>query len=296
VTTRSAPPRARPPRKRVRASPLRYPGGKGSLYLPLKRLLRANGLTGCTYVEPFAGGAGAALSLLLTGEVDRVVLNDLDPALYAFWRAASEHPEVMIERVEQVEITVDEWKKQRNAYLNAPRRDYLSLGFATFFLNRTNHSGILNGGPIGGLDQSGRYKIDARFNRSDLAERLRLIGLYSKSITVLRWDGAKVIDRYADRDDCFIYADPPYFEKAGTLYLNSFTADDHERLAATLRRHASSRWLLTYDNVPAVRDLYKGLRKATFPLHYSAHRVVRAEEIAVFSQGLARVGVTFEDG
>ncbi|WP_086055659.1 DNA adenine methylase [Protofrankia coriariae] len=270
-------------------SPLRYPGGKASLYLRLADLIRSNRLSYGTYVEPYAGGAGAALALLVTGQVRRIVINDLDPAVYAFWRALKEDPESFSRRIENVDLSVGEWRKQKEIQTSVDRSDFQALGFSTFYLNRTNRSGVLNGGPIGGLDQSGPYKIDARFNRSDLVERVRLFSLHSKRITVLNLDGREVIRRYSPRDDVFVYADPPYFEKAGSLYLNSFSEADHAALAKCLNSRASAIWLLTYDNSPKVAELYPDRRRTIFSLNYSAHRIARAKEVMVYSDALALV-------
>ncbi|MFJ9248837.1 DNA adenine methylase [Streptomyces sp. NPDC101776] len=270
-------------------SPLRYPGGKAALYPRLRAIVRANDLTSGTYVEPYAGGAGAALGLLVTGQVRRIVINDLDPAIYAFWKAITTESLEIAQMIKSVDLTVLEWSHQKDIYLNGPREDYLSLGFATFFLNRTNRSGVLNGGPIGGMDQSGKYKIDARFNRETLVERLRLIALHASRISVLNTDGMTVIKRYSKRDNTLIYADPPYFEKAGSLYLNSFTDSHHSALASCLNKVSDAKWLLTYDNVPRVAELYSDRRREVFSLNYSAHRVTKANEIMVFSDSLTVV-------
>lgn len=271
-------------------SPLRYPGGKGALYSRLRSLIRDSGLAGCTYVEPYAGGAGAGLGLLVTGQVERVIINDLDPAIYAFWAALIDDPEGLMRKIENVDLSVKEWRRQREVYLNGERSDIHALGFATFYLNRTNHSGVLNGGPIGGHDQSGTYKIDARFNRAELIERIRVLSLYADKMSVTARDGVDVIRQYSRDKNTFIYADPPYFEKAGSLYLNAFSATDHNRLAQTLNRHAQGTWLLTYDNVPQVHALYDSRRRRLFELHYSAHRVTKATEIAVLSDSVVDVG------
>lgn len=273
--------------RRLMLSPLRYPGGKGSLYPRLRELLRVNGLTGGTYVEPYAGGAGAALGLLITGQVNEIIINDLDPAMYAFWRSVTKWPDKFAQLTSDAELNVEEWRRQREVYLSTDRSNHLALGFATFYLNRTNRSGVLNGGPIGGLNQTGNYKIDARFNKSALLERLRLISLYSSRIKTLQRDGLEVIHEYADKDKTFIYADPPYFEKAGTLYMNSFGDKDHAALADCLNSHKFTPWLLTYDNVPQVEQLYTSRRRLTFSLNYSAHRVMTATEIMVLSDALA---------
>jgi DNA adenine methylase len=271
--------------RRITISPLRYPGGKGSLYSKLKSIIRANDLTQGTYVEPYAGGAGAALALLVTGEVRRIVINDLDPAVFAFWSAAVAEPARFGERIAKVDLTVDEWSRQKEAYLSGST-DPFDRGFATFYLNRTNRSGVLNGGPIGGMDQTGNYKIDARFNREALTERIRVIGLHASRISVTNLDGITVLRKYAWRANTLVYADPPYFDKAGSLYLNSFNEDDHAKLAECLNGYADGKWVLTYDNVPQVKALYSDRRSSLFSLHYSAHRVVKAQEIMVFSDGL----------
>lgn len=273
-------------KKRITISPLRYPGGKGLLYSRLRSIIRENGLTSSTYIEPYAGGAGSALALLVSGQVARILINDLDPAVYAFWRSLVDHPQEFTRRLRSVDLTVDEWEKQRVTYDTADRGDHLELGFATFFLNRTNRSGVLNGGPIGGKDQTGNYKIDARFNREALAERVRLIALHADRITVLNKDGREVIRDHADRDDSFIYADPPYFEKAGSLYMNAFEDADHRQLADCLNSVERARWVLTYDNVPNVAKLYSDRQRRLFSLNYSAHRVMRALEVMVFSDSL----------
>lgn len=276
--------------RRPRISPLRYPGGKSALYSRLRRIIRDMDMAGCTYVEPYAGGVGAGLSLLVTGQVERVVINDLDPAIYAFWATVRAEPGLLIDRIRHVQLDVDEWHRQREVYLAADTSDLASLGFATFYLNRTNRSGVLNGGPIGGHAQTGNYKIDARFNRDGLAERIRILSLYSDNILATSKDGVDVITEYATKDDAFIYADPPYFEKAGSLYLNTFTPTNHEDLARTLNSFASSHWILTYDNAPEVAELYPQRRRREFELNYSAHRVVKATEVAVLSDTIPEIG------
>lgn len=281
---------ARHPNQRLLASPLRYPGGKGSLYSRLRTLIRDSDLAGCTYVEPYAGGAGAGLALLVSGQVQRVVVNDLDPAIYAFWATLVADPERLIKQIKEVELSVVEWRRQREVYLSCNSDELDALGFATFYLNRTNRSGVLNGGPIGGLDQSGPYKIDARFNRAQLAERVRILGLYADQIAVSAVDGVEIIEKYGQAHDTFIYADPPYFEKAGSLYMNAFDEDNHSLLASALNRVADGSWLLTYDDVPKVKELYPKRRRRTFQLHYSAHRVTKATEVAVLSDGISDLG------
>jgi DNA adenine methylase len=274
------------PVKRLTVSPLRYPGGKGMLYPHLRKLLHDNDLIDATYVEPYAGGAGAAVSLLVTQQVRRIVINDLDPAIYSFWRSVIDEPDDFAHLTRDAVLTVDEWRRQKEVYSGADHKNYLRLGFATFYLNRTNRSGILNGGPIGGLDQTGPYKIDARFNKPALLERLHLIKLHANRISVLRWDGIKVIGRYGPIPNTFMYVDPPYFGKAGSLYMNSFKQKDHVALAKCLNAIPNAKWLLTYDHDPQVAQLYDQRRRLLFSVRYSARKVTIAEEVMVLSDGL----------
>lgn len=275
---------------RPRISPLRYPGGKSALYARLREVIRTNGLAGCTYVEPYAGGAGAGLGLLVTGQVSRVVINDLDPAIAAFWKLITTEPDALRAKIQTARLDAKEWAKQREAYLRADRNDYHTLGYATFYLNRTSRSGVLNAGPIGGHDQTGNYKIDARFNRENLSERIRILSLYADRIVVSSIDGKDLIRKYAARANTFIYADPPYFEKARGLYMNAFSAADHEDLAEVLNSYAQRSWVLTYDNVPQVAALYSSRRRHEFELYYSAHRARRAKEVVVLSDSLHDIG------
>jgi len=273
--------------KRPQFSPLRYPGGKSALFSLVSATVRANGASGGTYVEPYAGGAGIALGLLLTEQVERVVVNDLDPAIHAFWVAVTQHSEKFMERLAGVTLSVAEWKRQRTVYLAADQDDPLSLGFATFFLNRTNRSGVLNAGVIGGQDQSGNYKIDARFNRATLLERCRLIALYSSRITVVRKDGLEVIEEHVGQPSTLVYADPPYYEKGSQLYLNAFGPGDHAALAALLNQEADGNWLLTYDDQPEIEALYSERRQFDIGVYYSVREARRTNELLVLSDTIS---------
>ncbi|MEH0110636.1 DNA adenine methylase [Tersicoccus sp. MR15.9] len=275
-------------RRRVTISPLRWPGGKGQLYAPVRALLREHGLTGGHVVEPYAGGAGLSLALLVTGQVERITLNDLDPAVYAFWATAVAEPDRYVDAVRTVPLTIDEWDRQKEIYRSGTASGF-DLGFAAFYLNRTNHSGVLRANPIGGRDQTGRWLIDARFPREGLAERFRLLGLYAERITVTCRDGADVVRESAHDPDTFLFVDPPYVTKADTLYRSHFADQHHVRLAAALNEHADAKWLLTYDDEPPIPDLYRARHRAPLPMRYSGHRPGHTTELVIFSDALARV-------
>jgi len=273
-------------RKRRYYSPLRYPGGKTILFPFFVKKIEESGLRDVTYVEAFAGGAGAALALLFNEVVDHIVINDLDKAIYAFWRSAIFESERFIEKIERTHVTVKEWRKQKAIYENK-RAKRFDRGFATFFLNRTNRSGILNGGPIGGLDQTGKWKIGARYNKKALIQRICDIAEYKNRITVTNEDGVDLVSRYLRRKNVFVYLDPPYYDKAADLYLNIFEEKDHARLAKKLNAHPDATWLLTYDDKPEIRKLYPHRTVVDFSLSYNAYEQRQGQELMILSDCLA---------
>ena len=234
------------------------------------------------------GGAGAALTLLFEGTVPRIAINDFDPCIHAFWKAVTERSEEFQVLIQESPLTIDEWKLQRDVYRARDNSDQLKLGFATFYLNRTNRSGVLNAGVIGGQAQAGTYKIGARFNREELARKVALIGQRRDDIEVSMEDGAAFIERELSGGSTFVYADPPYYDKGSLLYMNSFDSAQHEELARVLNKFPSAAWLLTYDDVQAIRALYRGRYQGTFELPYSAHRSEFASERMIMSSPVAR--------
>jgi DNA adenine methylase len=264
-------------------SPLRYPGGKGKLASYVGRLIAAQPSRPDIYVEPYAGGAGVGLRLLFDEYVDEIVLNDLNPGVAAFWRTLFAQPDYLIDRVRKCRLNVAEWRRQRTIYESGASD--AQLGFATLYLNRTNRSGILGARPIGGLRQTGRWKLDARFDREMLSERIRWLAAYATRVTVLEEDGADVVARYLDSPRVFIYADPPYLTEGDDLYLNTLRWGDHQHLAKLLRQ--ADGWLVTYDADGRIAsDLYAGLRCAAFSISHTAAVQHVGREYAIFSPHL----------
>lgn len=265
-------------------SPLRYPGGKTKLVPFVSLLISKANLKGCTYIEPFAGGAGVALTLLLEGMVEQIVINDYDKAVYSLWRAIKTEPTNLIKFITETSITIEEWHKQQAIYKNA--RGYsVELAFATLFLNRVNRSGIITGGPIGGYGQRGEWKLDARFNKIAIIERINSISKKGNSIAIYNQDIIRLIDRFMPKymDNAFVYFDPPYYNKSQRLYKNFLSHDDHACIAERILGHVKCPWLLTYDDVPEIRALYRGKNVRRFDLNYSAARKGKASEIIVCS-------------
>lgn len=267
-------------------SPLRYPGGKASIIETLIKIIEKNGLQLCQYAEPFAGGCGLALGLLMRGYVSQIHINDIDRGIWAFWDSVLNRNKELINRIQTTTVCLDEWYKQREIVRNPEKNDTFNLGFATFFMNRTNRSGIIKAGVIGGLSQNGNYLLDCRFNKDDLVRRIERIGLYAERIHLFNLDALNFLNKIDNnRANTLACIDPPYYKQGSSLYTNFYQADDHELLAKRIRSLIIP-WILTYDNETVIRQLYDGNRQVEFNLNYSAQTKKIGTELMVFSNGL----------
>lgn len=271
----------------VTVTPLRYPGSKNKIRGYLQHLVEVNGTK--TYIEPYVGGGSVAMWLLLDGVVDKVVINDFDRSVYAFWHSVFFNTDVLVDKIRRTSITIDEWHKQRRI-LNEDTENLVDLGFAMFFCNRTNRSGILTAGVIGDLEQKGTYKLDCRFNKEKLIKMIEELSLYKGRVEVHNKDAVELLTsgKY-DLKDALIFLDPPYFDKGRRLYVKSYTTKCHDGLAKVLKGSLqSAKWVLTYDNVPDISRLYEGVDSLEFCLHYSANKRVVGTEIMYFSNNLVK--------
>jgi DNA adenine methylase len=267
-------------------SPLRYPGGKGKVANFLKLLFLRNDLVGSQYAEPYAGGAGVALSLLYEEYASHIHLNDLDTAVYAFWNAVLNRTDALCRIISETEPNVDEWRRQRSV-LEAENPDPLDLAFATFFLNRTNRSGIIRGGIIGGLDQSGSWKLDARYNRPNLINRIEKVARFRSRITLTPYDAAFYLQRVLPLlpSSALVYLDPPYFIKGQGLYHNAYEVADHVSIA-TLVPSIRQNWIVSYDAAPEIVNLYAAYAPIRYDLSYSAQERYKGREVLYLKPGL----------
>lgn len=280
---------AAPPRRLIHFTPLRYPGGKGKLAAYIKSLMKANHLLDGEYVEPYAGGAAIGLELLFHEYVSRIHINDVSRPVHAFWKSVLHHTEELCQLVTDTPLTVKAWDRQKRVLAKQTEHDDLALGFATFFLNRTNRSGILNAGIIGGRDQTGPWKIDARFNAPELVHRITAIAGMKNRIVLTCQDALKFLKKGVARwpQKTLIYLDPPYYVKGRELYYDFYQPDDHARVARFVTTDIERQsWIVSYDNVEAIRSLYKGSRYVTYDIGYSARSSRQGSEVMFFCDGL----------
>lgn len=253
----------------------------------IKRLFEVNDLMDGTYIEPYAGGASVALTLLFSEYASRIKINDIDRSIYAFWYSVLEETEGLCRMIQDTPVTMEQWERQREVQARKQEAELLELGFSTFFLNRANRSGILSGGVIGGKNQEGKWKIDARYNKADLIERIESVAEYKDRIELTSMDAVELIKRYkrAPKAKTFCYLDPPYYVKGRDLYLNYYTDDDHRAIAKAIKKY-KGQWIISYDAVDFIKGLYQEYRQKEYQLSYSAGNPAKGKEIMVYSEGL----------
>lgn len=277
-------------------SPLRYPGGKNKLAKFISQICEMNDIHG-HYVEPYAGGASVALFLLMERKVSEITINDFDRSIYAFWYSALRKTNALCELIEKADINVENWKRMRDVQKNKDNENLLTLGFSTFFLNRTNMSGIINGGVIGGLKQKGKYKIDCRFNKKDLVKRIKEIAKHKKNITLSRLDALELIKKIkkeSNNKQTIFYFDPPYYLKGASLYMNAYNNDGHIAVANEIQKIKKIHWIISYDNTAEIEKIYNWIgdsSKIKYSFNHSAYKAREGKEILFFSKNLKGVKI-----
>jgi len=268
-------------------SPLRYPGGKSRLAPFIAQLCVKNGISG-HYIEPYSGGASVALFLVMNDYVERITINDKDRSLYAFWYSILNHTEEFCNKINSIDLTVEEWKNQREIQKRKEEANLFQLGFSTFYLNRTNRSGIITGGLMGGISQTGKYPMYCRFNKEELIKRIKNISEFRDRIDLYNKDAIVLIDKLECQLDnnTIFYFDPPYYYKASSLYLNHYNNEDHEEVSTRIKNITTCNWIVSYDNVPQIEGLYSEFRKKEFSFKHTAYKSRTGKEIMFFSHNL----------
>ena len=269
-------------------SPLRYPGGKGKLVGFFYEAIKENDLSDGVYIEPYAGGASVAFSLLFNEFVSEIIINDMDRSIYAFWHSVLNNNKKLCDLIQETRLDLNVWKKCKEVQRSKKRAKLLDLGFSTFFLNRTNRSGVISGGIIGGKEQTGKWKIDARFNKVNLIERIKRIGEYRDRISLYNMDAYDLVKKFFSElpQKALCYFDPPYFAKGKELYVNYYKNDDHVKMAKCIQSMKKIRWIVSYDNKTEVKQMYSGCNNIEYDLNYSAANVRKGKEIMFFSNNL----------
>ncbi len=269
-------------------SPLRYPGGKAKIADYVKTIISTNHLIDGHYIEPYAGGASVALDLVINEYVSSVHINDIDKRIFSFWHSVIFDTDNLCKKIQQTEINVDEWRKQKAIQKKPSDNSMLDVGFSTFFLNRTNRSGILKAGVIGGLEQTGKWKIDARFNKQDLINRITMIARYGNRINIYNLDAIDFIKKTQKiiPQKSLTYLDPPYYNKGKQLYINFYEHNDHIEIADLIKSVTKGNWIISYDDHREIKEMYKNYRQKQYSLSYSAGTTAKGSEVIVYDDKL----------
>lgn len=272
-------------------TPLRYPGGKGRFAPFVRDLMETNQLSG-DYLEPYAGGAAVALDLLYNDYCKNIHINDFDVAVFNFWKSVTENTDSFLKLLQDTPVTIDEWHRQKTILANPQDCTQLEHGFAAFFLNRTNRSGILKGGVIGGKNQDGNYKLDARFHKENLSKRIEKIGKFKDRIKVYNQDALELLNNVDSflPSNSLIYLDPPYYVKGQGLYRNFYMHEDHVKIREALDK-VQSKWIVSYDNCPEIKQIYAGYRQEDYQLNYSAYYKTKGSEVMIYCDTVNTVKV-----
>jgi len=265
-------------------SPLRYPGGKTQLAKFVNHTIKLNGIQYPIYCEPFSGGAGVAIALLLSEQADSIILNDYDTAIYSFWYAVLNDTERLMQKIIDTPITLPVWHEEHRIYdeLNELNDYNFDLAFATFFLNRTNHAGIITGGPVGGFEQKSKYTVNCRFNKENLIEKIRIIATQRHRISLYHMDAVDFIPNILlnqPTERLFTFFDPPYYQQGKKLYKNAFNNKKHVELSHAIRTMSKFSWITTYDNDNHIQEIYQDMDIKYYELQYSANNKRREKEI-----------------
>ncbi|WP_167257709.1 DNA adenine methylase [Dyella sp. SG562] len=269
-------------------TPLRYPGGKGKLVPYVKALMEENNLVDGVYAEPYAGGAAVAMELVLQEYARKVIINDISDGVASFWRSVLDDTDALCSRIRKTRVTMKEWYRQKEIQGQPEEHDDLDLGFSTFFLNRTNRSGILGAGVIGGKAQAGKWKLDARFNKDDLILRIHAIARMRSRIEFHQMDAVRFLNTITPAlpAKSLIYLDPPYYVKGSDLYLHHYQHNDHVKIAKRIARFKSKNWIVSYDNADEIHGMYSQFRSIVYGLSYSAQDRYKGAEVMFFSDTL----------
>jgi len=268
-------------------SPLRYPGGKFRLATYISQICVKNEINEL-YIEPYAGGSSVALFLLFSSVIKKIILNDIDRSIYALWYSILNYPDEMCFLIENNEISIQNWKIQREIQKKKETSNLLNLGFSTLFLNRTNISGIISGGVIGGLQQNGKYKLDCRFNKVELIRKIQRIAAEKENIKVYNMNAIDLIKKIekGKKGSAIYYFDPPYYKKGSTLYLNHYKKNDHEFIREKISNIKNNQWIVSYDDVTEIRKLYSKFRNRRYVMNHTAYQTKIGKEVLFFSDNL----------
>jgi len=237
-------------------SPFRYPGGKTWL-VPYVREWLESFARQEMFIEPFAGGAIASLTIAFEDRAGYVIIAETDEYVSAVWRTIlSGRAEWLADKILRFDLTVDNVKKEldRSSKTHLTQKD---RAFSAILRNRVQRGGIM--APGAGLVKSGEKNkgIKSRWYPETLARRIRDIADYRDKITFFHGDGFDLIEDFIPERKVAFFIDPPYTVSSRRLY--NHWKFDHERLFGLLKK-LKGNYLVTYNDTEEIRDFARSYK------------------------------------
>lgn len=213
------------------------------------------------FVDVFVGGGSVAVGIANNFPSAKIVINDLDEYIWSFWTVicTKDGLEKLISYIIQYKKpTVEDFRAWRQK-ANEKNLSTVDKAFLALFFNRTTFSGIFNSGPIGGFDQSGKYKIGCRYNASHMSGMVRSLSetFLNKKVQCYRKDYVDMLKEYKDKEEALLYLDPPYMKQGHLLYNHHMKSEQYAEMA-NLLKGCKAKWLVSHDDRPEFVKLFQG--------------------------------------
>lgn len=258
-------------------SPFRYPGGKTWLVPEIKKWVLSSTTEPKFFIEPFAGGAMAGLTVAAENLARDVVLCELDADVAAVWKlifhGSVKDVDWLCKEIITFEVSLGNVQK----VLSNNSQNNKNQAFRTIIKNRMQRGGILAAGA--GLVKSGEAGrgLNSRWYPQTLVNRIKALRALVGKIEFVEGDAFDLIEQYAKEKGAFFFVDPPYTaggKKAGKrLYTHSEI--DHDKLFRVMSK-VRGKVMLTYDDAPEVRELANryGFSCSTIPMKNTHHKIM----------------------
>jgi DNA adenine methylase len=255
----------------------RYPGGKKKLSsIIVDNLKQLNQNKKMQYREPFMGGGGICFKFL--DQAESIWINDKDIGISCLWTSVINYPDELQELVMNLVPSTKYFYLFKDMLLSKEdmpldKDSIVNYGFMKLAIHQMSYSGLgtKSGGPLGGVSQESKYKIDCRWSPAYICQKivknneiLKLKKIHSGKCTNVDFE-----DCIRDESElALIYLDPPYYIKGNDLYQHGFTYDNHKRLSESLK-NSNHEWLLSYDACEEIKTLYSWADIQVIDVNYS---------------------------
>lgn len=250
-------------------SPIRYFGGKNGMANKILEYF-PNSDTYETYIEPFGGSFGVALHNPIIPKNE--IYNDLDHNVYSLFRILVDKS--MFEEFQSLCDRILYSEEMRRTYLKELRetdfdetRDGLiQRAFKFFYVNRTSRNGI------GGFSVNLCVRRNMSKSCSDMLSTIEGLPKFHdrlSKVVVTSQDGIKLIGKYSQNENTFIYADPPYHHstRTDTRYNVDMDNDTQERFIDECIKAKCKILISGYDCDAYKRLEENGFKKVNFTVH-----------------------------